>query len=63
MTDTTEISQDAARATLAALRQIAGAFEDWARLPPPRENTGEERALVIAGALARACVVAAEERV
>ncbi len=43
---------------LAALKQIAGALDDWASIPPPRDNTGEERALVVAAALARAVIKA-----
>ena len=54
------ISQEAAAAMLAALTQIAGALEDWCATPPPRENTGEERALVVAAALARATITLAE---
>jgi hypothetical protein len=60
MSDTPEISQEAARAMLAALTQIAGALDDWASIPPPRDNTGEERALVVAAALARAAIALAE---
>jgi hypothetical protein len=59
---TPEISQEAARAMLAALTQIAGALEDWWNIPPPRENTGEERALVVAAALSRAAIALAEGR-
>ena len=43
-----------------ALKQIAGALEDWASIPPPRDNTGEERVLVVAAALARSVVTMAE---
>jgi hypothetical protein len=50
----------AAPEMLEALKQIAGALEDWASIPPPRDNTGEERALVVAAALARAVAAKAE---
>ena len=59
---TPEISQEAARAMLAALTQIAGALEDWAAIPPPRDNSGEERALVVAATLARFLVNVVEGR-
>jgi hypothetical protein len=50
----------AAPKMLEALKQIAGALEDWSSIPPPRDNTGEERALVVAAALARAVAALAE---